>query len=86
MTNDVVNAVADAKRRSLRSNMATPSRRDALRGGRAMQKFPISAPGSGVPLTALDNIIPFAGKRESGRDVCSWQILLQKSVDGFCER
>jgi hypothetical protein len=37
-----------------------------------MQNFRISAPGSGVPLTALDNIIPFAGKRESGRDVCSW--------------
>ena len=36
-----------------------------------MQNFRISAPGSGVPLTALDNIIPFAGKRESGRDVCS---------------
>jgi hypothetical protein len=32
-----------------------------------MQNFRISAPGSGVPLTALDNIIPFAGKRESGR-------------------
>ena len=38
-----------------------------------MQNFRISAPGSGVPLTALDNIMPFAGKRESGRDVCSWQ-------------
>ena len=37
-----------------------------------MQNFRISAPGSGVPLTALDNIIPFAGKRESGRDICSW--------------
>jgi hypothetical protein len=36
-----------------------------------MQNFRISAPGSGVPLTALDNIIPFAGKREGGRDVCS---------------
>jgi hypothetical protein len=33
-----------------------------------MQNFRISAPGSGVPLTALDNIIPFAGKRESGRN------------------
>ena len=33
------------------------------------KNFRISAPRSGVPLTALDNIIPFAGKRESGRDV-----------------
>ena len=32
----------------------------------------MSSPRSCVPLTALDNIIPIAGKRESGHDVCSW--------------
>jgi len=49
MTNDVVNAVADAKSTSLRSNMATPSRRDALKGGRAIQKLPNILATAGCP-------------------------------------
>ena len=34
-----------------------------------MQKLPNIRATVGCPATALDNIIPFAGKRESGRDV-----------------